>query len=144
MPYDTMLAMLNPFPELLVLSFILAPFMLRLALGGLFLYAGWQHLSREKRASAASALRVEWGALGTYFIWVLGIVEVLVGLGLLLGLLTQIAALVGGLIALKLLLFRKRYPVIASGSAQFYILAIAICLSLLISGAGGLAFDVPL
>ena len=135
--------MLNPFPELLILG-LLAPFLLRVALGALFLHAGWSHLSRENRAEAASKLRLEWGALGTYFIWIVGVAEVLAGLALLVGFLTQIAALVGVLIALKLLYIRKHYPVIASGSVEFYILVIAMCLSLLLSGAGALAIDIPL
>ena len=135
--------MLNPFPELLILG-LLAPFILRVALGVLFLHAGWNHLSRERRAKAASKLRVAWGVLGTHFIWILGVVEVLVGLALLVGFFTQIAALVGVLIALKLLYLRKPHPVIASGSVECYILVIAICLSLLLSGAGALAIDIPL
>lgn len=66
------------------------------------------------------------------------------GLALLIGFLTQVAALVGMCITLLLLYARKRYSVIAEESAACYVLIIAMCLSLLLSGAGAIAIDIPL
>lgn len=135
--------MLNPFPDLLIFG-LLAPLILRVALGIFFLAHGWQHMARERRESIASALRVSWGSLGTYFIWHLAGIEIIIGFAFLFGFLTQIAALIGIVIAIKLLLFRERYPMIALQSTTYYILVIAVCVSLLLSGAGALAIDIPL
>ena len=135
--------MLNPFPDLLVLG-LLAPFVLRLALGGFFLYSAWQHATHERREQIASQLRVAWGAVGTYFIWYLAFAEFVVAIMLFAGFLTQIAALFGIVIAVKLYLFRGRYPMIASQKGPHYLLVVAICISLLLSGAGAIAFDLPL
>ena len=135
--------MLNPFPDLLVLG-LLAPFILRVTLGLLFLMSGWRHATRERREGIASTLRVAWGSAGTFFIWYLAGIEILVGIALIFGFLTQIAALVGIIISAKMLFFRKRYPMIALQNVTHYVLVIAICVSLLLSGAGALAIDIPL
>jgi len=141
--YGTITAMLNPFPELLILG-LLAPFILRLALGALFLRSAWQHATRERREQVASQLRVTWGATGAYFIWYLILAELVVGIMLLAGFLTQVAALIGIIVAVKLYLFRGRYPMIAPHYGSYYLLVIAVCISLLLSGAGAIAFDLPL
>ena len=118
--------MLNPFPDLLVLG-LLAPFILRVILGLLFLLSGWQHATRERREGIASTLRVAWGSTGTFFIWYLAGIEILVGIALIFGFLTQIAALIGIIISVKMLFFRKRYPMIVLHNVTHYVLVIAIC-----------------
>lgn len=135
--------MLNPLPDLLYLA-ILAPFILRVAVGLFFLERGYVNLMREKREEMASELRVSWGSLGTFFIWYLGIFQVLVGLSLVLGYLTQIGAIIGFLIMMKLYLLRNKYPVIAPYAGVLYLIVAAVCLSLIITGAGGIAIDLPL
>ena len=134
--------MLNPFPDLLAYA-ILAPFMLRMVLGLAFLYAGYRNLTRE-RQEAASRFRVDWGPLGTFFIWKLGIAQLLVGLALIAGFLTQIAAIVGAVIGVYLFLFKSRYPMIAPRSKLYYVFVVVTSLSLLLTGAGAIAFDLPL
>ena len=57
---------------------------------------------------------------------------------------TQIAALLGAIGAFKAFLFTKRYPEIIPFSRSTYILLIAILLSLLLTGAGAIAFDLRL
>ena len=135
--------MLNPFPEVLFLE-PLAPFILRIAAGAILLLIGYSHFTKERREGIASDLRIKWGATGTFFIWVLGGAELLAGLSLILGFLTQIGAILGGIVALKLLWFRKTYTKVAPHSAAFYTLLFAICLSLFFTGAGAFAIDLPL
>jgi len=135
--------MLTVFPGLLFLD-PLAPFLLRVTVGIIFLFMGYNHLTRERREGIATDLRLKWGATGTFFIWYLGIFEIVVGLFLIAGFLTQIAAIVGGIIALKLLHGRKKYPKISPQSTSFYILLFVICLSFLVTGAGAFAIDLPL
>jgi len=134
--------MLNPIPELLTLSFF-APFLLRIAVGLIFLSLGYRHIVKE-RAATAAAVNERWGQLGTFFVWYLGIAEIAAGLLILLGLWTQIAAIVGAVIAIKMLFLKKRHAVLARESTLFYGLLLAVCLSLLVSGAGAFAFDLPL
>jgi len=135
--------MLNPFPDLLIFG-LLAPTLLRLVLGGFFLYLSRQHVVRERRIEIASKLRAKWKVSGAWFVWALIATEVIVGVALIVGFLTQIAALLSAIFAVKLLVFRKRYPFIASEGVWFYVFMLAISLSLLLSGAGALAFDIPL
>lgn len=135
--------MLNPFPEILFLE-PLAPFILRVTAGIIFLLIGYSHLTKERREGIASDLEVKWGVVGTYSAWIFGGAEVLVGISLILGFLTQIGAIIGGIAALKLLWFRKIYPRLAPDSSAFYTLLLAICLSLLFTGAGAFAIDLPL
>ena len=138
-----MLGMLNPFPELLVLG-LLAPFILRFSFGLILLASGWRGLSKENRGAAVIQLAPSWAVLGTYFVWYITLAEIVAGIMLVLGFLTQIAALIGIILMLNLFFVRKQLTAIAPQSISFYILAVAICLSLLLSGAGTLAIDLPL
>ena len=134
--------MLNVFPELI--TFVLfAPFMLRVAVGILFFFWGIRLLWREKHAEAASTLRVEWGSMGVFFIWYLAFTEILLGLTLIAGFFTQIAAIVGMIISGKLYFYSTRYPIVAHADKTTYFLIFIICLSLLLTGAGIFAIDLP-
>lgn len=135
--------MLNPLPDLLYLA-VLGPFILRVAVGIWFLSRGYTNLLREKREEMASTLRVEWGPLGTFAIWYLGMVQVVVGLSLVLGYLTQVGAILGLLTVIQMYVLKRKYPIIAPHDKALYLVIAAVCFSLLITGAGGLAFDLPL
>ena len=132
--------MLNTFPHLLVLGFF-APTLLRMVVACLFFFASY---SAYKHRDAAAQLRFP--LIGTAP-WAGGftmLMYVAIGLMLLLGYYTQIAALLAGLTSIKGLLFCKRYEPLFPYSRSTYVLLLAICLSLLVSGAGALAFDLPL
>jgi hypothetical protein len=118
--------MLNPLPELLTLKFF-APALLRAAAALAFFYIAYRHY----RAAATSTLE-----------WLMLVFWALAALMLLAGYYTQIAALaaLAGLVAQVWLGGRSQQPL--PRSAMF--LLIVICLSLLITGAGALAFDLPL
>ena len=133
--------MLNPFPDLLSLSFF-APFLLRVMLGVWLVLSSCRHFKR--RGELATVLASRFGALGQIAVWLIIFVECAVGAALVAGFYTQIAALLSGAYALKLLYFRRLSPGLAQESAWFYILVAAISLSLLVTGAGAFAVDVPL
>jgi len=135
--------MLTLFPELLTFG-ILASFILRLVVGFYFLNEGFTNLGTERRKACSTLLKLEWGFLGSISVWMFGILEVFVGLSLVFGLFTQVGAIIALIIALKLFVIRERYPMIAQESNMFYVLLIAISLSLLFSGAGAFAIDLPL
>jgi len=117
--------MVNIFPDLLTFS-LLAPFIIRLFLGFYFIVWGWrtvQHKDTEQQPGARLKQ-----ALG--FIGLTG------GLFVLAGVFVQVAVLVLlGLLAYLLKTSRNHLP---------YILLLGMALSLLFSGAGFLAFDLPL
>ncbi len=134
--------MLNIFPELI--TFVLfAPLLLRVVVGSYFLYWGIEFLKKDRYADCATSLRVEWGSLGILFIWYLSFFEIIVGAFLITGFLTQAAAIGGMLIAGKLYYLQRTYPSVAKNERATYILIFVVCLSLLLSGAGVLAIDIP-
>lgn len=134
--------MLNPFPDLLTYS-MLAPFILRLITGLIFIDLGVLAFKNEKERwiISLSTIKIPNPKLA---VKILGGIEIAGGIMLLLGFYTQIAALV-----LSLLTFAEGYieykdPAILKRNFVFYIMLLAITLSLLLSGAGAFAIDLPL
>lgn len=132
--------MLNPFPELLAYGFF-APTLLRVAAGLVFLYVASQHYARRE---AFGEINFPLVGHKTWTVWFAIVVEVVVGAMLVAGYYTQIAALVGVIAAAKYFFFRRYGPSFAPLSSIASVLLLVICLSLLLSGAGALAFDLPL
>ncbi|OGG44992.1 hypothetical protein A2673_02775 [Candidatus Kaiserbacteria bacterium RIFCSPHIGHO2_01_FULL_50_13] len=154
--------MLSIFPELLFLA-PLAPFLLRVALAGVFGYAalrhfvskredgmrtlgfvaGWLHAFWMQPAGQSSLSGTD-GNIGTsvgrWAFKVLWVVEAVIAIIFVLGAYTQLVALIGGIVAVEWMLSRRTRPV-ARGAA---FLSLVMCLSLLLTGAGALAFDLPL
>ena len=81
---------------------------------------------------------------GMFFTWYISIAEIIIGTLFVLGLFTQIAALLAMLYTFKLLVLRKRFahPLIPKGG--FLVLLFAASFSLFITGAGIFAFDLPI
>ena len=134
--------MLNPFPDLLDFSLV-APAILRLVAGLIFLNLGALKLRQEngRWLRSLTALRLKPArALVALF----ALIEIAGGVILLAGFLTQIAALVLALFVLAELIIELLAPEALARTLPFYLLLFAISLSLLFSGAGFFAFDVPL
>ena len=132
--------MLNTFPHLLDFGFF-APTLLRVAMAFLFCYASY---SAYKHREAAAHLRfpligtASWAGSFTMLMYAA------IGLMLLFGYYTQIAAILAAMTSVKGLLFYKRFGPLFPYSRSTYVLLLAICLSLLVSGAGAMAYDLPL
>lgn len=114
--------MLSVFPDLLFLAPLSAT-LIRIALALVFAYAGWKHFSRAENFSR-----------------VLSVVEFLSAIAIALGTRTQVAALIGAFITVIWLTRTSSRPV-ALGTT---LLALVMCLSLLVTGGGAFAFDLPL
>jgi len=121
--------MLNPFPELLIFS-LLAPFIIRVALGLFFLFSGFSLVKKLFR-------KREEGATCPLSAYLIGWISIAGGLPVFIGFFTQIGALILGILSLYLAFSR-------SHSRPLYLLLFAMSLSLLFSGAGFLALDLPL
>ena len=136
-----MFSPLTPFPDLFSLIFF-APFLLRVGLGTLLFLFGFIRLS-GRRHVYLKRFRERWPELGEVLLFSLGGIEIVVGILFILGFYTQIAALVSMAMAL-LLLFRQNTRMISGNNKPMYFLIFMVSLSLLISGAGAFAFDIPL
>lgn len=133
--------MLNPFPELLYLS-LLGPFIVRVAAGSILIVAGLQLV--RHRYAIAERLRslMPYGAVTPP--WLFGLLYLSAGLSVLAGYLTQIGALIGAAVSFLSAVNRVQLGPLAPLSRGTYVLLCAICLSLLVTGAGAIAFDIPL
>ncbi len=132
--------MFNPFPDLLMYGFF-APTLLRFAAATIFAYLAYRHFEHRGKASRIVFPIV---GRGVWIVWFAILAELAVAAALFAGFYTQIAALVGAIIALKHIVWRGKYPGFfwITRSAAFVLLT--VCLSLILSGAGALAFDLPL
>ena len=133
--------MLNPFPDLLVYG-IFAPTLIRVALGAALLYMGVEHYRSRKVVTGLLSPLMGRAAAGIALL--LAVSDVVVGALLVVGAWTQIAALFAILFSGKSLLIRKSLHAILPLSRGTYALLVGMGLSLLLSGAGGFAFDLPL
>jgi len=134
--------MLNPFPEFLNYA-PLAPFLLRIVVGFIFLELGVLKFKSEK-----SRWMQSFETLGlnpaTFFVPLYGFLQVAGGVMFLLGLYTQVAAL-GFVIFTGLELYVEwRAGAVLKRDLTFYLLLFVISLSLLLTGAGAFALDLPL
>jgi len=134
--------MLSVFPTLLAFG-IFAPLLLRVAVG-VFLFLLGSKTVGTHRVRGQEEVGRSFGSLGRFSVFIGGAVEVAIGLAFIAGFLTQVAALLGFIIALKLLFFRKKWPAIAPHERATYIFVALISLSLLVLGPGIFAVDMPL
>lgn len=137
--------MINPFPT--VFLALIAYAVLRVAVGFMLVYLGYQHSIPRKVAlrKALSACAPHFLSRYTgFFVVCFGVAEIILGLMFVAGFFTQIAAIATVLFALKMLYFRKHltYPLVPT--PMFFLLLIGVSISLFITGAGVFAFDIPI
>lgn len=129
------------FPQILFLGPLFGPLVLRIAAAIAFgLFA--KHLYDDRAEIAAGPFPIV-GKPGIVAAWVAVVVASLITLSLAAGFMTQLAAILGFVSAAKSALLVKRYPHIYPWSAIAYFLLAAICLVLIVTGAGAFALDLP-
>ncbi|HLP44120.1 MAG TPA: DoxX family membrane protein [Candidatus Nanoarchaeia archaeon] len=133
--------MLSIFPELFTYS-LFAPFILRLVLGAYFMYTGIRHHKED-----AALWNTVWNdkKIGSWTVGsILAKVQIAIGVLLILGLWTQIAAIL--VIVFNKVEWYKRHKFNTEPIAALWpkIFISAIAFSLLFLGAGFLAADLPL
>ncbi|MEK7647077.1 MAG: DoxX family protein [Patescibacteria group bacterium] len=131
--------MLSVFPQLFALQ-ALAPFVLRLVLGTVFIVHGYPKLFKNFSETAGF-----FGMLGLkpakFWVLVVGITEFFGGWLLIVGLFTQVAAAliaIDMIVAILLVTRKKGF----AGGYEFDLALLAMALSLLVLGPGAFAFDV--
>lgn len=132
--------MLNIFPIQFLALF--AYTILRVAVGLILIYLSISHT--RQRDELSTRFSFSFFPFGRFFVWYLALVELIVGVLFVLGLYTQIAALISFFLALKFIIMYRKFGGPGVPSRVFYVLLLAASLSLFITGAGFLAFDLPL
>lgn len=132
--------MLNVFP--IQFLALLAYFLLRLFVGGVLVYVCMQHLKQFR--SLSKSLTLPWFPYpGINAVLLIG-TEILIACSILLGAYTQIGALLLIILSTKMLVLKKYWSHPTLPDRLTYVLLIGCGLSLLITGAGVLAFDLPI
>lgn len=122
--------MLSVFPSLLSYE-QLAPFILRLVLGLTLAFFGYQKIRGVGGSSGSNSK-------------LYGAVEIVISLFLVIGLWTQLAALLNAIILAIKIGFKIRNKAFLTDGVNYYVLLLAMAVSLLFLGAGRFAFDLPL
>lgn len=133
--------MFSLFPEIL----FLAPFsatLIRLAVGIAFIGIAWR-----MNADAHEMARIRLPIIGqpsTSLMYLAGGIIGIVGLALVVGIYTQLMALFGVGITLVRLALGRRYDAVCPLVYSTQAFLLIMCLSLLVTGPGPIAFDLPL
>lgn len=117
--------MLSLFPSLFDYS-LYAPLLIRLTLGVIFLYQSRTKLRGRKKTK------------------LIGTLEVVGALLLIIGLFTQAVALIFSIMLVLFLFHKMSRRSLFSDGVNYYFLMLVLCLSLLVTGAGVYAIDLPL
>jgi len=119
--------MLSIFPYLLSYQQC-APLLLRLTLGAIFLY--WAYKNFSVKGEKRNIYKV--------------IIETVVGVLLVIGLFTQVAALVATIVFVVHIVTKIKKKQFLSDGINYYLILLVISISLILMGPGRLAFDLPL
>lgn len=135
--------MLSVFPQLLFLSGI-GVTLLRITVGVYFLYLAYLVATRRDEFSRISYPVV--GLMPSWAMLIASLVSAVLAGMLIAGIWTQVVALFGILMTLKLLVLPRRLlaPITASFPRSTAFLLLVLCVSLVVLGAGAFAFDLPL
>ncbi len=134
--------MLNTFPDLLTYG-ILSPLILRVVLGFIAINLGVLKLGKEKKDWIELFETIHFHP-SIFFVGLMSLVEIAGGILMLIGAYVQITAIVFAIIFFIEAILEYREPNLEDRNLTFYILCLAISLSLIFSGAGAYAFDLPL
>ncbi len=132
---------LSLFPSLFYLAPLSAT-ILRAGAGIACIYIGYALILNRREITQITLPFI--GHPARWMIMVSGVITILDGLALIIGFGTQAAAIIGIIIALKHLLLPRTYESIRPLARSTYALLILMSLTLILTGAGPFAFDLPL
>lgn len=134
--------MLSVFPEFLSYG-LLGVFIIRCTIGLLMFYTGLMTVG-PKKALYSSKIKSKKYPFPKAMPWALGLLEIITGIFLIIGFLTQIMIFVVIYIMINLIIFEKNIGRIFDYPNVYYILIILVSFSLLFLGPGFWAIDLPL
>ncbi len=120
--------MLSLFPSLLAFQ-MFSPLIIRLTLGGILLYWSYKTIVKSRPQTNQKVVSLIEGISGTLLI---------------IGLWTQVAALIVVIDFVVRLYFKFQKKLLFSDGVNYYFVLLVLAVSLLFSGAGFLAFDLPI
>lgn len=120
--------MLSIFPSLLTWQ-LFAPLLMRLTLGTVIVFEAYRAYSKRSISLQQK---------------ILSLVEVLAGILLIIGLWTQVAALFIAIDLIIRLAYKIKSKKFLNDGVNYYLILLVMAISLLVTGAGFLAFDMPL
>ena len=132
--------MLSLFPQLLYPFYAIT--VVRVTAALVLLAIAWQ-VNKHRDRFVAEAFPI----VGHPPLWLMraaASITALIGLFLFVGSWTQLCALLGMLVSLKLLVLSHYYKSVTLFSRTVYVMLFFICFSLVLSGAGAYGFDLPL
>lgn len=132
--------MLNLFP--IQWLALLAYFILRLGVGSVFIFLAYNQLKHWKDIPITINLPIIHNSR-VIFALIIGC-ELLIGTLYIIGLATQVAALLAMALSLKLIVWHRRFPTGSIPNKLSYVLIVFASVSLFITGAGAFAFDLPI
>ncbi len=119
--------MLSVFPSLLNYGLV-APLLIRVVLGITIAWIGYAKICTHKETEFRA----------------LGVVEIIMGILLVVGYITQLMAFLVGVILVVKLSKKVKDRAFLTDGVNYYIILLVLAVSLLFSGPGFLAFDLPL
>ena len=131
--------MLSIFPNLLTYELV-GPLLIRLALGAAFIWFGYEKIGKRY----AHVKHTDKNDKKALRVLVCGIVDMVLGLLVLVGFLTQVAALLISIILIIGIGRKIKEGAFLTSGINYYVILLAMALSLLFTGAGFFAFDLPL
>lgn len=132
--------MLSLFPQLFFLSPLEAT-LLRIAAALVFAYIAWQQF---KHKDELARFRFPVVGSGEWIVWFAVLAEAAIAILLFIGFYTQAAAILAAIASLKYAFWSTRAPVFSPISRGTALLLFVITLTLVVTGAGPFAFDLPL
>ncbi len=133
--------MLSTFPELFTYS-LFAPFLLRLALGGFFIFQGMRRHKQDSEGWNTLWNNAKIGSLSIAPL--LTKIQIILGVLIVVGLYTQISVILAALFVGAEVYRRHRITPLTVSEVWPSVFLIVVSISLLFLGAGVLAFDLPL
>ena len=133
--------MFSLFPQILFLE-PAGIALLRVTAGMYLIYIGYS-LWSERREVAQERFPII-GHIPEWLSMIAAALQTALGILLIVGAWTQLAALLASIVALKCIVYARRYKKIIPLDRAASILLLAIFLALVVMGPGALAFDLPL
>ncbi len=115
---------------------------LRITAGIIFAYFGWLKLTKDKE-SKIKFFEIIGFKPAIFWLWFVALTEIIVGLLIAIGLFTQIAAMIASIIMFISIIIKIKKPSTLPNHTDYYILLFVVFVSLVFTGAGGFAFDLP-
>jgi uncharacterized membrane protein YphA (DoxX/SURF4 family) len=107
------------------------PLLIRLVLGITLAYFGYEKIKGRGTSSGSN-------------VWLYGAVEIFISIFLIIGLYTQLAALINAIILVIKLGFKVGDKKFLSDGINYYVLLLTMAIAVIFMGAGFWAFDLPL